>query len=526
VRALTGVRALLPVALRQNVRGIGPWVAGVTALSASSILAYDLIFPDPADRAQLAKTLGGNPALALIFGPARDLSTADGFNAWRAGMLGAFFTALMAIFTVVRNSRADEDSGQAELLASGVMTRAARLALAVLIASLASLAVGVVSFLVTVACGGGVTSTLILAATFTASGLMFAGVAAVTAQVASDAGTATSLAVATAGVCFVVRGYVDTSDTADWASWLSPFGWLELTKPASGNDPWPLLAALAFAVLATLLAFALQARRDFGQGLISPGRGPARAGRTGSLTGLAVRLNRGSMLAWLIAFVALGLVLGSLVTSVSGELADNPVFAQLAAASGGSSLVFGFLVTILQIAGLIAAVFGVQVVMRIYTEEVEYRVEPLLAGAVKRSAYLASNAGVAFLAPSLAYLIGGTAIAAVAGTDDTVSFPDVVAQTLVTLPAVWVLIALALTAVGARPALRAIGWLGIVASFGLTLLGPTFKLPDWALGISPLHHVPDVTADSPGWLALGVLVAIAAALTFAGFAGFRRREVL
>jgi putative exporter of polyketide antibiotics len=41
-----------------------------------------------------------------------------------------------------------------------------------------------------------------------------------------------------------------------------------------------------------------------------------------------------------------------------------------------------------------------------------------------------------------------------------------------------------------------------------------------------LHHVPDVTADSPGWLALGVLVAIAAALTFAGFAGFRRREVL
>lgn len=33
----------------------------------------------------------------------------------------------MAIFTVVRNSRADEDSGQAELVASGVVGRLTRL---------------------------------------------------------------------------------------------------------------------------------------------------------------------------------------------------------------------------------------------------------------------------------------------------------------------------------------------------------------------------------------------------------------
>ena len=65
-------------------------------------------------------------------------------------------------------------------------------------------------------------------------------------------------------------------------------------------------------------------------------------------------------------------------------------------------------------------------------------------------------------------------------------------------------------------------WRSAWASFALTLLGPTFKLPDWALG-SPLRHVPNITADSPGWTGLIALIAAAAALTVVAFAGYRHR---
>jgi hypothetical protein len=54
------------------------------------------------------------------------------------------------------------------------------------LAVMASIALGAVSWLITIACGGGVNS-LFLSATFTASGLMFAGVAGITAQIGSDA---------------------------------------------------------------------------------------------------------------------------------------------------------------------------------------------------------------------------------------------------------------------------------------------------------------------------------------------------
>ncbi|CAN5658077.1 exporter of polyketide antibiotics [soil metagenome] len=528
-RTLTGTLTLLKVALRQDARNIAPWVMLISALSASSILAYAWIFPDPTDRAELAAGLGANPALSLIFGPARDLMTADGFNAWRAGQLGAFFAGLMAILVVVRNSRAEEDSGRAELIASGVLAREARLAVSVLIAAVASVALGTVCFLLTIVCGGGVSSTLVLAATFTCSGLIFAGVAAIASQLGSDARTASSMAMATIGICYVLRGYLDSSGAPDRVTWLTPLGWLEAARPGTENNAWPLLLALTFAVVLVLVAFALQRRRDFGQGMIGPRPGPAEAGVVGTVWGLAFTLNRGSLISWLVAFAGLGLAFGNLATSIGDVVAANPAMAQVLAsgAASTSDLTFAFLATILQIMALVAAVMGVQIILRIYAEEVDHRVEPLLAGSLGRPTYLASNVVVALLGTAFAVLVAGTCLGLVAHADDaSVSLGDVVRQSLVTIPAVWVLVGLAVAVVGTAPTRRLVAWLGVVATFALTILGPTFRLPGWALGVSPLRHVPTVTATSPDWAGLGGLTGVAVLLLAVGFVGFRRRDVL
>ena len=525
---LVGTRPLLHVSLRQDRRRIAPWIALLTALSVSSVLAYGWVFPDEASRTALAATVEGNPAFSLIFGPARDLLTADGFNAWRAGALGTFFAGLMAIGIVVRNSRAHEDSGQAELLASGVLGRDARLAVAVAMAAIASVLLGVVVSVATIAFGGGVVDSITLAATFTASGLMFAGVAAVTAQIGSEARTSSSLAVTALGIAFVARGYIDTSGAAEWLVWVTPLGWLEQVRVADGNDGRPLLLCLAFAVATVALAGALQSRRDLGMGLLPPRPGPDR-GR-GMLTpwGLAVRLQRGTIVSWTLALAVLGVVFGFLATTVGELFLQNPAFAQ-AIASGGattSGLVFEFLVTILRLVGLIAAVYGVQVMMRLHTEEEELRVDPLLAGAVPRVRVLASHAVLAFVGPALALLVSGGVVGLTASArSQDIAALDVLRQSAATIPAVWVLVGIALATVGAVPAARAAAWFAVVLSFALTILGPLFRLWDWILGVSPLWHVPDVTAAEIDWSGLGWLLLVTVALAVAGFVGYRRRDL-
>ncbi|GGD11862.1 ABC transporter permease [Nocardioides daphniae] len=527
--ATTGVRPLLAATLHQDARAIAPWVVLISVLSASSILAFALVFPDPADRSALELALAGNPALSLVFGPVRDLATADGFNAWRAGQLGALFAGLMTILVVVRNSRAGEDSGQAELVASAVVGRPARLAVAVLLAVIASVALGVVCFVLTVAVGGGVAATAVLAASFTASGLVFAGVAAVTAQVGSDARSASSLAVGALAGLYVLRGYLDMSGAGERGQWWTPFGWGELAAPSVDDDPRPLLLSVVATLVLVAVAFALQSRRDFGHGLLAPRRGPERAGMTGSVWGLALSLHREALVGWMAGFAALGLLVGNLATTIDDVVADNPAMASIVAAGvvRDSDFTAAYVVTILQVIAIVASVLGVQVVLRICAEELDVRVDPLLAGSLRRRTYLASNALVAFVATGLAMLVAGVSLGLVASArEESLEFGDVVLQAVVTVPGVWVLVGIALLVVGAAPRVRAVAWLGVVATFALTLLGPTFRLPDWALDISPLRHVPRVVLPAADWSGLVGLLVLVAALTVAGFVGFRRRDLL
>ncbi len=526
---LTGLRPLLVASLHQDIRLIVPWIAGVSVLAMSSVLAFNILFGEPSTKAGFIASVGANPAFNLIFGPATNLTTVDGFTAWRSLTLGGFFASLMAILVVTRNSRANEDSGQAELIASGVVGRSTRLAVAVAMALIASVAVGVVTAVGLLALGGEALSSISLGATFTASGIMFAAVAAVTAQLASDARSASALAIGTLGAAFLLRGTIDTADPGGTAGWISPLGWTQRVAPGTENNWWPLLASFVLSAVLVVVAFQLQNRRDFGQGLIPSRLGPATGGAVAGIWGFTIRLNRGAIIWWTIGLLVVGGVFGLLSTTMIGLLETNPAIAQLLAGGSASydALTFGLLITLINLLTLLAAVYGVGIVNRVYTEEVAYRVEPLLAGQLSRNRYLGSNAAVALLGPAAAMLLATVVIGIVAAAaNEAVTVGAVIRQGLLAIPPLWLLIGIGLAAVGAKPKVRLVAWLAIVATFGLTLLGPSFRLPDWALGVSPLWHVPNLKSPDPHFGGLMWIVFFAALLLTVAFAGFRRRDII
>lgn len=299
------------------------------------------------------------------------------------------------------------------------------------------------------------------------------------------------------------------------------------TRPATGDRWWPLLLAVALTAVLLVVAFALQAGRDFGQGTIKPGPGPAR-GTTRTPWRLAVRLNRGQIVTWVIAFVLLGVVFGYFATSITDILAGDSAVQQVmaAGATGPEQLVSAFLVTILSLVGIIASVPGVQVLLKVRSEETEDRVEPLLATAVSRPRYYAANVLLALASSTLYVLVAGVFVAWLASTADLgVEFGDVLLQAVATVPAVWTVVAVSVAVVGARPAVSIAAWAGVLLSFGLTLLGPTFGLDDWVLGISPFWHVPNVTVTDVDLTGLGWITLVTAGFLAIGFAGFRRRDL-
>lgn len=527
MRTLTGTRTLLRASLRHDGRLLGPWVLILSFLGASIPLLYPHLFPTDAERQALSAALSSNPAIGLVFGPAHNLTTVDGFNVWRTLCLGGLLAGIGMALAVVRATRAQEDSGQAELLASGVMGRGARLATGILMGTIGSVLCGVVAGAATVASGGGATASWLMAATWTVTGLMCTGLAAVGGELASERRTASTIAIGTLGLLYALRGVAYSLDLPSWTVWANPLGWMTETQAASDARWWPLLPGVGLALVLMGAAFVLLTRRDFGQGVIVPGPGPEH-GRLRSALGLAARLNRGPVITWTLVAIALGSVFGYMTASIADILAGNETVQRILAAGATSQdqLTTAFLVTILCLVGIIVSVPGVQIMLRVRTEETEDRLEPLIAAGLSRRRYYAANALLALGLAAFLQVLAGCVLGAVAhAAGSSVTFADAASQTVVTVPATLAVVAISVLVVGARPVVSVASWAGVLASFGLTLLGPSFKLPGWALGISPYHHVPNTALPDATWTGLAVVGAVALALTLAGWAAFQRRDL-
>jgi ABC-2 type transport system permease protein len=103
----------------------------------------------------------------------------------------------------------------------------------------------------------------------------------------------------------------------------------------------------------------------------------------------------------------------------------------------------------------------------------------------------------------------------------------VLAAALVQLPAVWVLVGVAVALFGVLPRFMAFGgWAVLAACALIEEFGRPLQLDKRVLDLSPFAHVPrlpggDGSAAPLVWLAL-IVVALAAV----GLLGFRRRDVL
>ena len=298
--AMTGTWALIRLALRRDRLTLPIWIVVLGVLPASMASSYETYYPTAVERAGLTASIGRNPSVAVLYGPAFDLSTAGGFAAWRVGGLLAVLTGLMAIFTVTRHTRAEEDSGRAELLASAAVGRNALLSAGIAVAAGASVLIGAVQALALLAADLPVDGAVALGLATAATGLVFTAVAAVACQFAEYSRSANGIGAAVLGFGFLLRAVGDSSTVAPWLSWLSPIGWAQQLRPFAGERWWvvivPALAAVMIGAVALRAAASARPRRRAAASPSRSGAGRAELGEPGG-PGVATAARRPPRLA-------------------------------------------------------------------------------------------------------------------------------------------------------------------------------------------------------------------------------------
>lgn len=523
-----GAGALLRLGLRRDRVRLVVWASLVGLTAAGTAGATVDLYPTVASRVEAATAINSSPSLVALYGPILDPTSLGALSLLKLVNLGAAMVAVLAAMTTVRHSRAEEEAGRLELLGATVLGRLAPFTAGVSVGVITSVAVGTACSLGLLVSGLPVGGSVAFGAAWAGVGVCFTAVAVLAAQVARAARNATGLTLGALGIAYVVRAVGDSSGGAGWLTWLSPLGWGHRVAAFAGERWWVLSLPLVFSAAVIIAAGVLCDRRDLGAGLFADRPGPARAGRgLQTMPGLAWRLERGTLLAWTCAFVFTGLLMGSMAGDVGSIVTSDASRDYIRRLGGEKALAEAYLAAIISVSGLITAAYGVHATLRLRSEETAQRAEAVLSTGVGRLRWAATHLVVAMGGTGVLLLTVGItgALARTVQSGDASDAAGVIGGALLQLPAVWVVMGIALAAYGLGARYAVAGWVALTLFVLLGELGAMFDLPQRVVDLSPFTHVPQLPGAAMRVLPLVVLSAVAALLDLAGLLGLRRRDL-
>ena len=528
--AQTGKLVRLILRRERSVSGI--WIAGLTSFSVALAAGMNVGFDDLARQA-LAETLS-NPGVVAMMGPVygADNYTVGAMYSNTVLLWVMLSVAVMNIFLVIRHTRADEESGRYEIVRSLPSGRLANInatmICAVIINLIMALAIGVGIYLAgdkALGFGGSLLYGFVLAA----SGLVFAALAALFAQLSSNSRGALGYSFLSLGFFYMLRAAGDIQN--ETMSLVSPLG-LALRAQVFVLDVWwPCVVLLIEASSLALIAYKLDAIRDLDQGFIpaKPGRANASAFLQ-SAFGLAFRLLRNTLLVWTVCMFVLGASYGSILGDIDTFVQKSELYQTIIGVNNDYSIAMMFATMTNSETAMLCLVPVLSVVLRLRSEEKDGRAEQILARSVSRTGYLAGYMGLALVTSLVMQSASATGLYltawAVMPSPPEFSLWFLLKAGFVYLPAIWLIMGLAILLIGVLPKATSVIWGYSAFSFALSFISRVVELPEPVEWLNVFSHVPRLPIDTIDFTKLAGLTAVATGLVAIGFYFYRKRDYL
>ncbi len=529
---LAGTGFLLRFMLRRDMVRLMVPTASLLVFCVYYVTATASLYPTAADRLNRAASIS-NAGGVLLSGPGYGLGnyTPGAMFANELALWIMVFLAMTNIFQITRNTRAEEETGRAELVRSLPVGRHAATVAALLVVVIVDLVFGVLGGALISTVGGlAVGDTFALMVGMVLTGLVFAAVATVTCQLTVHGRGASGMAFALVGAAALIRGLGDIQHPhGSWLSWLSPIAWTQQMRPYVDLRLWPLGLSVIAIVVALAVAALLAGRRDLGEGMVRERGGRADAAPTlANPFRFAFRQLRTALLCWMAGCVVMfglcGAFLGKNVGKIATSLASqNSLTARIFAGDAlGAFLRIFILHCALAVAG-----FSVAAVLRVKGEEEEGRLGLELSRPASRTNLLISRVAVVMLGMLVLLVVGG-GVALWTGSllsHGQIGLGELAGCAATFAPGIAVLIAFAAACYAWLPKATVLAWVLFAIVIVESFFGQLLNLPDVVRALSPFWWVGNypVTPVEPSHMT-GLCVAAAALMALA-VAGFRRRDL-
>jgi len=519
---LAGTAALVGFALRRDRVRLPVWIVILTLTMVYTPNAIKLAYPGEAQR-QARVDLLKTPAGIVLGGPMFGRNETDlGVMMANELMLSLIVaTSILAILTMIRHTRAEEESGAAELLLSSVVGRHARTTAALIVVAGVDAVLAMTLTIAMVATGLAVAGSAAMCLGITTVALVFGALAAVSAQLWRQARTATGAAMGALAAAVLVRGAGDVIDNSgSTLSWFSPIAWAQQMRAFVALRWWPLALLAALAVGLTTAALVLENRRQYDDATLATSGQHPNARPVGGVFGLQMTLQRGQMISWSIALLVSGAAFGSMTKSLLDTARGNELVARLLSAQGAD----GVYTTMTQFLAAATTAYVVSVIVRLSRDEQSGVAEAVLAGSVSRWRWLLSAVAAALAGATVLLMCAGLGNGLGAGltSGEPMTTLRLTGAALAFLPAMAVVAAIAALGVALRH--PGIGWVAVTFVVTGLYLGALLRLPPWLIDASPIARTTAPSSISVP--ALAAMTSIAAGLTLVAGLLYRRRDAV
>ncbi len=516
-------------AKRDRVRLI-IWILGISLFVVSLAILMPELYPEQADKMILAETMK-NPAISFMIGYSAGLEnyTDGAIMGHFMIVFSAIFAAIMSILLLNRYTKEDEEEGRTEMINSLPVGSLSNLSSSFLVVSISQIMISlIIGFglyflqIETMDFEGSILFGLCVGGT----GIFYAAITGLFAQLGSNTRATLGFSFAFLIFDYLIRGIGDTGTEA--LSYITPLGLIVRSEVYVNNHWWPILIILGLSLVIFILSIYLNSIRDLGSGLFPtrPGKKSGSRFLTSPL-GLAFRLQRTTIIIWIVGLFVIGMSYGSLLDELEGFLKNSELIQQMIPDASGMSLTERFVTMLITIISALGTIPAVMFVLKHISEERKMRTELLLTTPSSRNSWLLSYTLIGFVSvPVIQFSsIFGLWSAASLVMEDGMSLQVLLEAAFVNMPAMWIFTGLAVFLVGWLPNLTSLTWVYLAYSFAIEYLGAILKLPDWILNTSPFAHIPKLSDDKIEISVLIIICIISLVLVVAGFLGYNRRNI-
>lgn len=518
--------------LKRDWKKIIIWILGLGMFSAGFVPAFKEIAKGQG-LVGMFETLQ-NPAMISMVGPTPIETGADytlgAMYAHEMLLFCGLFAMILSVLHIVGHTRKEEDLGLTELVRSFQIGRQANSLAAFVEVTFINTVLALFISGVMISFGADTISvhgSLLFGASVGIAGIIGAGIALVMAQIMPTSSAATGSTIGIVGLLYIARAGTDVSDVN--LSMINPLGWTYLTFPFTDNNWLPIIFAFIFSLVLIFVAFLLEGNRDMGAGYL-----PQREGRESakqsllSVRGLFIKINKGVIISWLIAFVIIGAAYGSIYGDMQTFLESNEMMKQMFSQTG-FSIEESFTGTIMMVMISLVSILPIAIVNKLFSEESRLHLSQIYATKVTRSQLYWTSIGLSIVGGLLGVLLasgslGGTAIS-VMGDSGEMDIVDFLAAGFNLFPSVLFFIGLAALALGWAPKLGKIVYIYLTFSFLLNYFSGLIDLPEWFLNIAIQSWMPQMPMDNFEASVFLTVTMISIALIVIGFFGYSRRDM-